>query len=231
MWIGDVGQDQREEIDLEPAGTPGGSNYGWRCYEGSLPYNTDSCGAQSEYVFPVYEYSHDEVSCWSVTGGFRYRGNVNTGMTGKYYFADYCNDIIWSLHDSAGSWAVRTEGTFPGNSFSSFGEDRNGELYIAGLSGGKIFRLADTSATGIGETANPNVKIWTGNGNLHVSLISEEGDFEVSIFNLNGKGIYFHEFRGRDAVISTKGYSPGLYVVQVRSLGGNRRGNIRVRLY
>ncbi|MBK9613731.1 MAG: PQQ-dependent sugar dehydrogenase [Dehalococcoidia bacterium] len=75
MWLPDVGHDFWEEINYEPAGSTGGNNYGWRCYESNAEYNFDSCDAGVDYTFPLFEYPHnDSTGGCSVTGGYVYRG-------------------------------------------------------------------------------------------------------------------------------------------------------------
>ena len=146
LWIGDVGQSAWEEIDLQPASSAGGENYGWNCYEGNHAFKQSGCGDISTYVFPVYEYSHLATGGCSVTGGYIYRGSEFPGMSGYYFFSDYCADILWSLHDSSGIRVLRNEGQFSGNSFSTFGEDSAGGLYIAGITGRTVYKLVDTAS-------------------------------------------------------------------------------------
>src|SRR4030095_2270057 len=103
LYVGDVGQELWEEVDYEPAGSPGGNNYGWRLYEGRHCYNPPSnCeptpGATPFYplVTPVAEYSSDTgTGNCSVTGGYAYRGTQQTTLGGVYFFADYCSGRIW----------------------------------------------------------------------------------------------------------------------------------------
>ena len=97
LWIADVGQGAFEEVDLQVSSSLGGENYGWRCYEGNSPYNTSGCPPLQDLVFPVYEYAHDATACWSVTGGYVYRGAKYPGLAGMYFFADYCKDSLWAL--------------------------------------------------------------------------------------------------------------------------------------
>jgi len=146
LWIADVGQNVWEEINFQPAGGHGGENYGWRCYEGDQPYNQDSCDLSDTFTFPVYAYIHGD-EC-SVTGGFVYRGDSLSPYYGKYFFADYCSDRIWTLHKDTTGWGREDFGQFAGNGFSTFGEDNKGELYVAGLSKGIIYRIA-SQATGL----------------------------------------------------------------------------------
>ena len=89
---------------------------------------------------PVAEYSHQEGGC-AITGGYVYRGNQFPELTGSYFFADYCSGKMWSLiREEDGQWIT----TFLLDSdqlFSSFGEDRAGELYILGFNSGVVFQL------------------------------------------------------------------------------------------
>ncbi len=142
LFIGDVGQGNWEEIDFQPAASTGGENYGWRCYEGNHAYNISGCGDPADYVFPILEYSHGQ-GC-SVTGGFRYRGSDFPNLVGYYLYADYCSGTIWGATEDGG-WS-----TVPlldsGKSISTFGEDENGELYLADRSGDRaIYRIVDNS--------------------------------------------------------------------------------------
>jgi uncharacterized repeat protein (TIGR01451 family) len=136
LYIGDVGQNNWEEIDFLPNGTPGGTNFGWRCMEGTHTYNTDPPCDSPSYLAtltaPITEYDHTVGR--SITGGFVYRGSLNPGLQGIYFFADYVNGIIFSLQNNNGSW-VQTVELAPGFLISAFGEDENGELYVADYSG------------------------------------------------------------------------------------------------
>ncbi len=138
LWIADVGQNAIEEVNFQPAKSQGGENYGWRCYEGNEVYNTSACTqASSSLTFPVFTYLHDS-EC-SVTGGYVFRGAVSSVYYGHYFFADYCSDKIWTLHKVNNNWVKEDFGQFPGNSFSTFGEGTEGQLYVAGVSSGTIY--------------------------------------------------------------------------------------------
>ena len=141
LWIGDVGQNAIEEIDLQPAAAAGGRNYGWRCFEGSQPFNQTGCPA-SGFTFPVLEYGHVDGNC-SVTGGYRYRGAAQPLLTGVYLFADFCTGRLWGAdRGCGGTWHARQIFDAPFN-VTSFGEDEAGEVYVveAGATDGKIHRL------------------------------------------------------------------------------------------
>ncbi len=142
LWIADVGQGSHEEIDFEPAHT-GGLNYGWRCYEGFSPYNTSGCPPATAFTAPIFDYPHTSGNC-SVTGGFVYRGSQYADLYGLYLFADYCTGWWWatrSLPD--GTFATAQIADLANNQYSTFGEDRDGELYVAALSQGTIYRVTE----------------------------------------------------------------------------------------
>ena len=147
LWLGDVGQGTYEEVDYQLASSLGGENYGWRCYEGNTAYNTTGCAAQSTMVAPVHVYSHGSAGC-SITGGFRYRGTANGLLYGGYLFTDYCSGLVKMLtapNVSGGTWSVTTLVDANNNNHSAFGEDVNGELYVAELANGKILRVKENS--------------------------------------------------------------------------------------
>jgi glucose/arabinose dehydrogenase len=135
LYIGDVGQNQWEEIDFVSAGTPGGMNFGWNYLEGTHPYEgSPPQGAQ--LVPPVAEYSHSQ-GC-SVTGGYVYRGAMPE-WNGIYLYADYCSGIVWGLIRSDGGWQDQV--LFSGvGSITSFGQDESGEVYLI-LDSGQILLL------------------------------------------------------------------------------------------
>jgi glucose/arabinose dehydrogenase len=143
MWIGDVGQNLWEEVDFEPAHTPG-LNYGWRCYEGTHNFNTSGCQPASNYVNPFFDYSHSAANGCSVTGGFIYRGNKYPDLLGCYLFADYCSGRVWyTKRDANGAFTTNVLANLGAYEFSSFGEDRDGELYVALLSSGKVQKIKE----------------------------------------------------------------------------------------
>jgi glucose/arabinose dehydrogenase len=138
LWIGDVGQNDWEEIDRQGAGSPGGENYGWNVLEGSHPFAGGEVPGRA--VGPVFEYSHAEGGC-TVIGGYVYRGESIPALRGSYVFGDHCTGGIEALRVRE-SGAVRHRALGPVvENLSSFGEDRRGELYALSLSG-DIYRLA-----------------------------------------------------------------------------------------
>ncbi|HQV94688.1 MAG TPA: PQQ-dependent sugar dehydrogenase [Anaerolineales bacterium] len=154
MYVGDVGQGSREEIDFESTSSSGGLNYGWRVMEGSLCFNPSSGCDTSGKVFPVAEYDNTGATC-AVTGGYVYRGSQSAPMTGIYFYGDYCSGEIWGLlQQSPGVW---DSDLIADTSFfiSSFGEDEAGELYLTDYSTGTVQKIVGPSAPAPTATFTP----------------------------------------------------------------------------
>jgi glucose/arabinose dehydrogenase len=141
LWIGDVGQSAWEEVDLQAAGSAGGQNYGWRKMEGKHCFNPSTNCQDGSIILPILEYSHSD-GC-SITGGYRYRGARLTQFRGTYFYADYCEGTIWGATQLVnGSWSSRV--LLDTNMLiSTFGEDVNGELYLADLAHGIVYSVVD----------------------------------------------------------------------------------------
>ena len=159
LWIGDVGQNAREEIDVISAGTSG-QNFGWRIREGTLGPVVQGA------IDPVYEYLQGSGSNQgrSVTGGYVYRGSIPQ-LEGYYFFADFVNNRLWSFEfnevdqaDFDGTnftdfedWSDRTEivgsTASVARNISSFGEDNDGNLFVVSLDG-NVFRLNSVTTLG-----------------------------------------------------------------------------------
>lgn len=126
LYVGDVGHEQREEIDIV---TPGG-NYGWRVFEGSRCTDFEPPGCNSlNTVGPVIEYFHTDGRC-SVTGGSVYRGSRSSLPSGSYVFGDFCTGEIFLSSEGTQELLLDTD-----LNIASFGEDDDGEIYVVGLSG------------------------------------------------------------------------------------------------
>jgi glucose/arabinose dehydrogenase len=142
LYIGDVGQNEREEInastDVSQFGR--GLNYGWKIMEGNSCFSPSSGCNRSGLTLPVLDYTHSD-GC-SVTGGYVYQGSLVSGLQGQYLYADYCQGWVRSFRLS-GDRAIQPlewPTLRPGGQITSFGEDDRGELYI--LTGsGKVFRI------------------------------------------------------------------------------------------
>lgn len=159
FYIGDVGQTLREEIDVAPAGSPGGANYAWRLREGTVATPTVGGPKPPDGIDPIYDYPHGggNLEGNSVTGGVVYRGPV-ASLRGRYLFADFSTARVWSLR-----WDGSDPSGFDGTNYfdfvdfgddprfvpdvgvlsqpTSFGEDAAGNVYITTL-GGDVFRIS-----------------------------------------------------------------------------------------
>jgi len=138
LYIGDVGQDELEEIDYTPARSPGLENYGWDVYEARARFE-DKAPGPGTLVFPVAQYSLAGAKC-AVTGGFVYRGS-RAALRGRYLYGDYCAGFVWSLKIAGGkATAIRRE-PFTIAGLSSFGQDAAGELFAVSQTKGALYRL------------------------------------------------------------------------------------------
>lgn len=138
MYLADVGQNMREEIDFQPAGSGTGENYGWNIMEGSLCFLAPGICSSSGLVLPVAEYDHSAGDC-SVTGGYVYRGS-NPSLRGTYLYGDFCSGRIWGLRRNGNLWENRLL-LDSALLISTFGEDEAGELYVADYGTGAVYRI------------------------------------------------------------------------------------------
>ena len=165
LIVGDVGQNAREEIDYEPAGT-GGRNYGWRMREGKIatPGVSQTTPAYLPLTDPIHDYPRPEG--FAVTGGYVYRGNALPEMyRGRYFFADYVASRVWSMglavnpvtREAAATDLVEHTDELGGRTqlggITSFGRDFAGELYLTTFSG-QVLRIGTTT-----DVRNPSAPI------------------------------------------------------------------------
>jgi len=160
LWIGDVGEGQREEIDIGQLG----GNYGWRTYEGTLctGLNPTQCNP-SNFIFPVAEYNHVPGGRCSISGGFVYRGTRHSLPVGAYVYGDFCTGEIFMLHNGTQSVLLDTN-----QLISSFGEDEAGEIYVCTLNAvdGAVWRITNPSAP----AARNTVADFDGDGKTDFSV-------------------------------------------------------------
>lgn len=143
LWIADVGQNAIEEVSLIEARSPAGANLGWRCFEGDRPFDLSGC--EGDYLPPVHVEPHSTGNC-SITGGYVYRGSEEPELAGRYFFSDFCNSAIRTLQREGDGFVV--EEALPRGVIArpaAFGEDANGEFYVASL-GGSLFRIRANDA-------------------------------------------------------------------------------------
>jgi glucose/arabinose dehydrogenase len=144
LYIGDVGQNLWEEVDVVPMASLAGRDFGWNVMEGSHCFRTATCNRDG-LTLPVVEYGHD-AGC-SITGGVVYRGHAIPQLAGAYFYADYCTALLRSFHFSREGgvtdhwdWRKALDPASRLAQIASFGEDESGEVYVIGL-GGTVWKL------------------------------------------------------------------------------------------
>ena len=214
MWIADVGQNAIEEVNRETSGDSG-LNYGWRCYEGSQPYDTSGCPNSSELTFPIAEYNHSGGNC-SISGGYVYRGTMYSDIAGLYFYADFCSGDIGTI-DNANN--LTNHGSYSG-SWVSFGEDSSNELYILDNFGsifkirGGVLATPDFTESDIKLFPNPvsdNLKVSVKNGTIK----------KLIIYDLKGNAIITKDnFSNTEEFINVNTLTTGVYLVKITSESG-----------
>lgn len=147
LYIGDVGQNAVEEIDVGLASRHGGENYGWNTWEGNSCFRPGTGCPTTGVTFPVLEYGHGE-GC-SVTGGVVYRGCRMPGYAGTYFYGDFCSAFVRSFRLQNGSAVERRDWTSSLGSnlgqISAFGTDADGEVYILDYAAGAVYKIVPAS--------------------------------------------------------------------------------------
>jgi glucose/arabinose dehydrogenase len=139
MWIGDVGQGAREEVDFRHRDSIlNPTNYGWRCLEGFItnPSMAAACPAPVNNVLPVFDYPHNANGGFVITGGYVYRGAEFPSLNGYYITTDYSTGNIWLIAPDGDEWEVTPQIINKLTNVSSFGEAENGDLYATRLNNG-----------------------------------------------------------------------------------------------
>jgi glucose/arabinose dehydrogenase len=139
FYVGDVGQGNFEEIDFQPAGDPGGRNYGWNIMEGDVCYPVGTIGCnRTGLALPVFVYDH-ALGC-SVTGGHVYRGSAFPSLQGVYLFGDYCSGRIWGIRRNGAGWDNAPLATTTMN-ITTFGEDEQRNVYVVNYATGDLLSI------------------------------------------------------------------------------------------
>jgi glucose/arabinose dehydrogenase len=214
LWIADVGQDLFEEVNKVSSPLQPGLNYGWRCKEGAADFNTSGCAGLT-LTPPIAVVDHNIGSC-SITGGYVYTGATYPNLQGKYLFTDYCNPKIGIV---ASNGSVSYSSNFTGNNFATFGEDKDGELYIAALNTGIIYKIIDTSL-GTNQFISSSFKIYPNPSKDEVYIEKTDGNFpiEITIFDLNGKKLWNQKTENvYKNTINTTFLSSGLYLMNIKT--------------
>ena len=212
LWIADVGQNEFEEINMVQ-NNPANINYGWRCYEGNEPYNLSGCPDEG-LTFPVSTYSHyssGDFKC-SITGGYVYRGNQISGLNGVYFFADYCSGEIGLLSKNENDeWDMSLAFPNINGSWVSFGEDINGELYIASINGG-IYKIIDAALSN--NEIDSNTLNYFPNPFQDYIQINSDRPINIELYDLSGRKL--REIKNYNQEILDLGFlNKGTYIIKV----------------
>lgn len=214
LWIADVGQGTIEEIN-RVALNAAGLNYGWRCYEGSEAFNTSGCPNPSELTFPVAEYNHSVG--YSITGGYVYHGNVYSDIQDLYFFADL-NGLIGTVDNDNN---LLNHGNF-GGTWVSFGEDINGEIYIADISG-SIYKIIGGEVLANSDFNKNNVSVYPNpaSDSLNIKSTNNSTIKSINIYDLKGSTVLtVDDLKVSNSKISINSLQSGIYMVKVTSNNG-----------
>lgn len=217
LWIADVGQNNIEEINMAGT-TQAGLNYGWRCYEGTTTFNTTGCPAQSSIKFPITVINHSTGAC-SVTGGYVYNGTTYPKFNGLYFFSDYCNPQIGTITTTG---TITYSEVFTANNFSTFGEDKSGELYIAAINNGTVFKITDTSL-GISTLDTSQFIIYPNPTKSEIVIQKSNKNYptEITLFDLGGKILLQQKTENKtENSIKTNNLSKGFYILTIKNEEG-----------
>jgi glucose/arabinose dehydrogenase len=146
LYIADVGEGRREEVDIAAA-TQGGLNYGWNTMEGSLCFEAASCD-RTGLTLPAFEYDVGAARAngCAIVGGYVYRGSALPELAGRYFYSDYCGGFLKSFHATgAGITEQRDRGVGNIGAVVAFGRDSQGELYLIEASG-RIYKMTRGTA-------------------------------------------------------------------------------------
>ena len=219
LWIADVGQSSVEEINKIVNPLPNtGINLGWRCYEGNSTYNTSGCAPVGTMTFPFAQYARSGGAC-SVTGGYFYTGSAYPNFQNHYFFTDYCDDKI-RMVNSAG--VITTTTSFSGNNFVTFGEDMNGELYIAGISSGTIYKIIDSSLSS-SDFENNGFSLYPNPAKESFTIKNSTSNLatKIDVIDLTGKLLFTKELSANpENTIATSALSKGIYLISVETTNG-----------
>jgi hypothetical protein len=221
LWIADVGQNVVEEINKISSPLPNtGLNFGWRCYEGNVAYNTSGCVPLASMTAPIAVVNQNTGAC-SITGGYVYTGSLYPNLLGKYLFSDYCNPKIGIV---SANGAITFSQSFDGNSFVSFGEDINGELYIADIGSGTIYKIIDTSPLETDTFGKNELKLYPNPAKTEF-FIRNSGELSLSkmqLFDLSGKLLVSKKLETSEVnSINISEIASGLYFIMAEDSLGN----------
>ena len=224
IWIGDVGQQSREELDYLPADQHRGVNYGWKCKEGTRDFFEDSCpeDTDSTLVPPIFEYQTRSSDGCSIIGGYVYRGSEFPGIFGVYIFADYCSGKIWTVApDSVNTWDIIDQGVFRPLEIATFGENAAGELFLSYLNQGIIYKVKDASTVSLEDRFEEGEVSFFPNPFSDKAVLAFDNPnalpYELRIRDVQGRLVFSQkELRTETVEIDRKALKAGFYIVELK---------------
>lgn len=224
LWLTDVGQANVEEVNHIEAPLTAGHNFGWPCYEGTDIYPTDleSCPDATAVTMPSLEYRHIDGTVYngcSITGGYIYRGSKFPALYGTYFFGDYCRNQI-ATRKPDGSWAFTTNLVM--ESFAtSFGEDVDGELYVA--ASGQLYKILDQDL-GVAQNPMSHAAMAPNPARDELRLSGMDSPFSLAVSDAAGRLLassYIDDPSGN--LLSGISLKPGIYFFRITEAGHNER--------
>ncbi len=218
LWIGDVGQDNWEEVSFLAANHEGNANFGWRCREGFANFIPEDCDTNSELIPPVHVYETRGPDGASVTGGFVYRGNQQPSLKGHYIYGDFVSKKIFSITaDEAENW-INQELLVSDLNISSFGEDASGELYVAAHQG-RIYQIMDDQTSPVREasfasqlTISPNPFQQF----IQLDATTTLQNLQVQLLDVKGRQVYTKYFRQlHSETLALPSLADGIYILTI----------------
>jgi glucose/arabinose dehydrogenase len=214
MWIGDVGQAAKEEVNYRAAGSTGHVNYGWRCYEGSISTPGVADCTPVDNVFPVFDYDNPNGGSppsSAVTGGYVYRGNEFANFRGYYVATDFYSGTLYFLWpNGSGGFNSSSQTTGTQNFIAAFGEAESGALYAVSQATNTVYKLVATGGAAlpvhlknftVQHLANYNELKWTtafeqNTSKFHVEYSTDANRFTraaqvTALRNANGSNYSF----------------------------------------
>ena len=224
IWIGDVGQNAREELNFLPADQHKGANFGWKCKEASLDFFPDVCPPDSELTFPIFEYTTNANGdgC-SVMGGYVYRGSQFPNLYGHYVFADYCSGKMWTAlpnPDSAGTWDFIDHGVSGRFEIAGFGENAAGELFLVYLNQGIVYQVKDASSVSVKESFAEGEVSFFPNPFSDKAVLAftnpNRTPYRVILRDLQGRSVFTQNGVTTELIeIDRKNLAPGIYSIEL----------------
>ena len=216
LWITDVGENSWEEINKVSAPLTAGLNFGWRCYEGFAEAVIEGCIADENLTFPIAQYSHEE-GC-SIIGGYVYRGSLFPALTGKFFYTDFCSGTIKMIDQDL--TLLNTPVIPQMYTYTTFGEDAAGELYLTG--GSILYKIVDLNLGATDFSAN-GYALFPNPAGDHINITCQNDNLvKVSLFDLAGKKLADHEFSPSGTMSMKVDFlQKGLYVVRLEDQSGS----------